>query len=267
MPRRTRNWDALDDQGPAGEDVNYVGVVEEASASSGATPIRTPRPRIRRRPQRRPAAQANAQQTADTVLHMRPGSYISMNTDAARVLAGAPITEVGGKRVRRMQPGTYFVMAPGGEEEVPARAAMAGGMGTNNAASGAQGWVSTIGGTVGDLFGTAWGAYQEHEQTQAQIEAQREEARIRREEAEVAQAAAETAAERQHAARMAEIAAETEALARQAEARAASAREAALAPAAVVGASGMPGWAMILLAVGGMGAVGVVVWALTRNKD
>jgi hypothetical protein len=120
-----------------------------------------------------------------------------------------------------MQPGTYFVMAPGGEDAIPARAAMAGGMGTN----GAQDWVSTIGGTVGDLFGEGWGAYQQHQQTQAQIAAQREQAALQREQAEAARLAAETAAEREHAQRMAEIAAETEALARQAEARAAAARD------------------------------------------
>jgi hypothetical protein len=258
MPRRTRNWDALDEQGPVsnGDDVQYVGVVDD----DGPSTVRPPRPRIRRRPPRPAAAKAGQAMAADTVLHMRPGSYISMNTDAARALHQAPVTEIGGKRVRRMQPGTYFVMAED-DDPVPTRAAMAGGMGTN----GAQSWVSTIGGTVGDLFGTAWGAYQQHEQTQAQIEAQREQARLQREEAEAARAAAETAAERQHAARMAEIAAETEALARQAEARAAAAREGAIAPAAA--STGMPGWAIALLAIGGVGAVGAIIWAVTRSKD
>jgi hypothetical protein len=190
-------------------------------------------------------------------LHLRPGSYISMNSDAARALHNAPVTEVGGKRVRRMQPGTYFVMAPGAGE-METRSAMAGN-------GGAQEWVSTIGQTVTGLFETGWGAYQQHQQAEAQAEAQREAARLRREEAEAARAAAATEAERAHAQRMAEIAAETEALARQAEARAAAAREAAAA--APVAVAGMPGWAVALIAIGGAGMVGLLVWALTRKSD
>jgi hypothetical protein len=253
MPRRSRNWDALNEQSN-GEGVEYVGVVED---DAPAAKVREPRPRIRRRPPR----PQPAQKAADTVLHMRPGSYISMNSDAARALHNAPVTEIGGQRVRRMQPGTYFVMADG--QEAPVEAAMAGGMG----AGGAMEWVSTIGSTVGDLFETGWGAYQQQQQMDAQAAAAREEARLRREAAEAERLAAETAAERAHAQRMAEIAAETEALARQAEARAAAAREAAAVQPAAAGPAGMPGWAIALLAVGGMGAVGLVVYLLTRKKD
>jgi septal ring factor EnvC (AmiA/AmiB activator) len=192
---------------------------------------------------------------------MRPGSYISMNSDAARALHNAPMTEVGGQRVRRMQPGTYFVMAD--DDSAQVRAAMAG---NEMGAIDVGGLIGQIGETATGLFTTGWGAYQQYEQQQAEADARREEARLARERAEAERQAAETAAERAHAQRMAEIAAETEALARQAEARAAAAREASIAPAAAP-AAGMPGWAIALLAVGGMGAVGVIVYLLTRKKD
>ena len=258
MPRRSRNWDALNDQGNE-EGVQYVGVVED---DAPAAKVREPRPRVRRRPPRRAPAAAQGP-AADTVLHMRPGSYISMNSDAARALHNAPVTEVGGQRVRRMQPGTYFVMAD--DDAAQVRAAMAG---NEMGAFDVGGLIGQIGETATGLFTTGWTAYQQYEQQQAQAEAQREEARLRREEAEAARQAAATEAERAHAQRMAEIAAETEALARQAEARAAAAREAAAAaPPAAAGPAGMPGWAIALLAVGGMGAVGLIVYLLTRSKD
>jgi hypothetical protein len=243
------DWGVLDDNrfnGGAGmaddngEDVEYVGVINGEDVGDFLAPKDPPDP------SRDPS-----------VRRVSPGQYLKVSNDMQAQAAG----QHNGRPMYRVAPGSYVVtdrpMYP--QRGRPAQAAM-----------GDWDWGAlweTVGEMGPQMLQTGLQYASSEAEREARAEQQRREAELRREEiaTEAAQAqrefearlereeaAATEAAERrrrEHEERMEELRAEAEAAGRV-----------ALAPA------GMPGWMIALIAVGGLGVVGLLV-ALLLKKD
>lgn len=293
---------AADDE----EDVEYVGVIEE-DAPPVQEPRRPMRQTVRRVAPRRmptdqtfyPVAQNRRHQNGvvgapnrdqeDLVsyVNMPHGKQLGLTPEAVERLQTTPMTRLNGQMSQRIEPGTYVMYGPSRAEKM--------GMGTNgdpwsteglpgfqtaDAASSAAYESQTSGGTgwLGDLFGAVATLGSGIATAVAGSQASRREAETERlriaAETEAAASARDIAfqeARLEHAERLAEIeagAAELETLRAQAEEAAALRSQVSQAP-VVTGGGGGGGSPVVWILVGllGLGAVGGVIYFVTRKKD
>lgn len=200
-------WDGLGDDfdgmyGDDGnsDDIEYVGVIEEEATSgmgsNGVRPVPTTVSQMSMRPPvARPAAIPQPQPPAQPVVIPTASGEVRLNADAVMAAQKSPTMDMGGRAVKRAQPGVYLVMSPSRWEQLgqtPVEAAYAG-MGTNGAASfDWGGLVSGILETGGQITGTVL----QYQQSQAELAARREaEAAARDAQLEAARAERETAAQ------------------------------------------------------------------------
>lgn len=279
------NWDALDDDSEMangqGNGVEYVGVIEEESSvpmgSNGVSstrPVRStvrpgPSPYMRRRPV---AAQPVPEPISDLKIATATGA-VSINADAVRAAQMSPLQQMGDHAVRRASPGTYLVMRPTAEGQDQ-------GMGTNGwtgvlpssmfgggeeSSSGGGGF--DFGGLVGsvleagaDITGSILGYQQNREELRARAAAER--------------AAREAAAEEARAGRLSESQQAQREFELQME-RIRTLREAGREPEAreleqalpAIQSSGTSPAVWFLVAILGAGAIGAVIWGVTRKGD
>ena len=300
------SWDILGGNGAADdeEEVEYVGVIEE-DAPPVQEPTRPARQTVRRVAPRRmptdqtfyPVAQNRRHQNGvvgapnrdqeDLVsyINMPHGKQLGLTPEAVERLQTTPMTRLNGQMTQRIEPGTYVMYGP-------SRAAGMGdlfddiidtqtAMGTNGdtatpaapAAGGSSGpsWLGDLFGAVASL-GSGIATAVERGQTSRREEAT-ERLRIAAE-TEAAASARDIAfqeAQLEHAERLAEIeagAAELETLRAQAEEAAALRSQVSQAP--VVGQTGGGGGSpvvWIIVGLLGLGAVGGVIYFVTRKKD
>lgn len=265
-------WAALGDDGSQmnSSQVEYVGVVEDDEADDDFSALdddigQGVRPPVRQDVEivdRRPAA------TFKTA-----NGYVSMNKDAFVQAARSPNQVIGDKTVRKIGPNMYAVLNENNENQ---------GMGVDKTAgttaSSSWDWGSGLS-TILDTAGQAVQAGLEFQAGQtaqaAQLEAQRiaaqteaaarEAARLEQQQQFQQQMAMQ---QQQFEQQMAQITAQRE----QAVAQGMTAAQAAAAyptptpPVMAVGTSqGMPGWAWALIGVGGLAAVGGLVYTMSKK--
>jgi len=295
-----------DDGNDNEEEVEYVGVIEE-DVPAVQEPTRAPRKNVRRVAPRRmptdqtfyPVAQNKRHQNGvvgspnrdqeDLVsyVNMPHGKQLGLTPEAVDRLQTTPMTELNGQMSQRIEPGTYVMYGPSRADKM--------GMGTNgdpwsteglpgfqtaDAASSAAYESQTSGGTgwLGDLFGAVATLGSGIATAVAGSQASRREARVERlriaAEQEAAQSAREAAfqqAQLEHEENLARIEAgaeELEALRAQAEEAAALRRQAGSQP-PVVGNTRGGGSPVVWIVAGllGLGAVGGVIYFVTRKKN
>jgi hypothetical protein len=263
MRNGSTNWDALDDGfGVVADDdegVEYVGVVEEESTvpmgSNGVLePARRVRSTIARAPygRRAPVAQPAPEPVAPEPIRVATASgAVTLNSDAVRQAAKAPLQRMGDHAVRRAAPGTYLVMQPTNYDRM--------GMGTN----GGFDWGGLISGvleTGAEVTGTALRYQSEREQRRAEAEARRIAAETAATEAAARRQSESERAQREFELQMERIRSLREA-GRESEAQQLEQRLPAAPP------SGPSPVVWVLVALLGAGAIGAVVWGVTRKSD
>jgi hypothetical protein len=301
------NWDILGGNGAADdeEDVEYVGVIEE-DAPPVQEPARQARQTVRRVAPRRmptdqtfyPVAQNRRHQNGvvgapnrdqeDLVSYvdMPYGKQLGLTPEAVERLQTTPMTRLNGQMTQRIEPGTYVMYGPS------RAASMNGldgqqGMGTNGDTSqpfthsapavqqqggSSPSWISgliqgiaSLGTGIASAVATGQASRREAETERLRIAAETEAAASARD-------IAFQEAQLEHAERIAEIeagAAELETLRAQAEEATALRNQAAQAPPVVTGGGGGGSSPVVWIIVGllGLGAVGGVIWFVSKKKD
>jgi hypothetical protein len=286
MRNGTTNWDGLDDGFGVGddEDVEYVGVIEEESAvpmgSNGVSGARRVRSTVRPEPspymRRRRIAQPAPEPVTESLRVATASGAVTLNSDAVKAASHSPLQRMGDHAVRRAAPGTYLVMRPmqaetlhglgtNGDWAAYLPPSMTGGGETTTRSSSGGGF--DVGGLIGGLLETGAGI------TGSVLEYQsgREE---RRAEAEARRIAAETALEESRQRRMSEREQAQREFELQME-RIRALREAGQEGAAreleerlpAVPPAGPSPVVWVLVALLGAGALGAVVWGVTRKGD
>jgi hypothetical protein len=255
------------------DDVEYVGVIEEESVSgmgsNGVRPVPSTVSRMRMRP-RSPVPTATPQpmppdQPSPVVVPTASGE-VRLNPDAVRMVQKSPTMEMGGKAVKRAEPGVYLVMQPSRWNQLgqaPVEAAYAG-LGTNNSGG------FNVGGLISGILETGseiTGSVLQYQQSQAELRARREAERAARE-AELEAARSERASASEQAQREFELQMERIRTLREAgreeEARAV---EEQLPVAASTGTSPVVWVLGALVLAGGVGAVVYFVTKKDKDKD
>lgn len=294
---RQDNWDVLDDeegQVEETEGIEYVGVVEDDNGVLGGT-VQEPANNRIRQPVRRPVSRQRAVRNngRDALQFEIPsGSYLSLNSEAQEALKKAPAQEIDGKPVRRVSPGMYVMVSqePGvsglGQIKKSGIETAADNLGDPDlfeeiletqreqrleaeARAGGFDWGSLIDGALEVIPGFVGMGLQyrtERERREAEEAAARLAAEAEREARDIAaQQAAMT-----HEQRMAELEAESAAIRSRGE----DATRAAEAEAAAIRAAGArrPGARMspalvAVLGLGGVAAVGTIVWLALRKPE
>jgi hypothetical protein len=258
---RNGDWDALDDgYDDRNKDVEYVGMVEsEPTVSMGSNGLKRVQSSIRGVPMRasRPARPAHPAYPDTSMRIPTPSGSVTLNPDAVRSMKKAPVERIGNQFVRRAAPGTYVVMAPNRGERLY-------GMGQAKSGGGGSsfdwgGFTSGLLEAAGQVTGQALEFVQGREELRARTAAERA-AR----EAQAAESAAQRQSESEQAQREFELQMERirtlREEGRESEARALEQRAPAAPPA---GASPVV-WVVIALL--GAGAIGAVVWGVTKKK-
>jgi hypothetical protein len=287
------------------EEVEYVGVIEE-DAPAVQEPRRAARQTVRRVAPRRmptdqtfyPVAQNRRHQNGvvgapnrdmeDLVsyVNMPHGKQLGLTPEAVERLQTTPMTRLNGQMTQRIEPGTYVMYGPSraagmgdlfdeiidtqtamgtnGDTSTPAAPAAAGG-GSPSWISGLIQGVASLGTGIASAVATGQASRREAETERLRIAAETEAAASARD-------IAFQEAQLEHAERLAEIeagAAELETLRAQAEEAAALRNQAAQAPPVVTGGGGGGTSPVVWIVVGllGLGAVGGVIWFVSRKKD
>jgi hypothetical protein len=276
MRNGSSRWNNLGDDfdgmyGTDDENVEYVGVIEEKPAaglgSNGAPPVPTTVSRMRMRPASRSrVAIPQPQPPAQPSVVIPTGSgEVHLNAEAVQAAQRSPAMNMGGRAVRRAAPGTYLVMSPSRWDnlgQAPVEEAYAGGLGTNGAASfDWGGLVSSVLETGGQITGTVL----TYQQQQAELRARRE-AEAAARDAELEAARAQRESQSAQAQREFELQLERIRTLREAGNETAAREAEAALPGAV--RPGVSPVVWVLVALVGAGAIGTVVYFVTKkDKD
>lgn len=269
------SWDILgggDGNNDDEEEVEYVGVIEEDVHVQ--EPRRSPRRNVRRvAPQQAPTDQQFYPVYQQNVRHqngvvgapnrdeedlvsyvdMPYGKQLGLTPEAIERLQKTPMSNLNGQMSQRIEPGTYVMYGPN-------RANDMSGMGTDG-----PDWLPDLFGAVGRIGGNITEAVAEGQQHRREMDLARFEIDMARDAASEASAYAFNEAQLATSVELARIEAgaeELEVLREQAEAAAALRSQVSAAP---VVASGTSPVVWILVAVLGLGAVGGIIYAVSKK--
>jgi hypothetical protein len=266
------DWSGLDEANGTNESngTNYVGMVSsgEDLGTNGAasTPDTMP-----------PANEAQNEGESERLMQLRPGQYLSYGKGMNKALSRRPVAQHNGMPVYRTAPGQYVVAKPAGRRTprlrktvpgIPAREVMHG-LGDDKEGGGGGVW-GGIGSFLSemDLPGTInaignWATAEGRREAELErLRLQQEEAAAQRElEAAQSEQEYQQALQRQqqlHEQSLERIRQETQA---NIEAMRAQASQ-------PIVSGGLPGWGIALLAVGGLGLLGLLGVAIfKKDKD
>jgi hypothetical protein len=222
-------------------------------------------------------------------VNMPHGKQLGLTPEAVERLQTTPMTRLNGQMTQRIEPGTYVMYGPsraGGMGDLfddiigtQDRIAAQQGMGTNGGAvstaaagGGSPSWLGDLFGAVANLGSGIATAVSSGQASRREAETERLRIEAENEAAASARDIAFQEAQLEHAERIAEIeagAAELEILRAQTEEAAALRNQAAQAPPVVTGGGGGGSSPVVWIIVGllGLGAVGGVIWFVSKKKD
>lgn len=262
------SWDILGGDGGNNDDeeVEYVGVIEE---DVHVQEPRSPRRNVRRvaptdqdfypvyqnRAHQNGVVGASNRDEEDLVSYVDIpyGKQLGLTPEAIERLQQTPMTNLNGQMSQRLEPGTYVMYGP-------SRAEQMGGMGA------APEWVGDMMTAVGQIGGTITGAVSAGAQHRRETDTERLRIQAELDAAREAQQWSFQEAQLQQAVRLEEIRAGADELALLREQEAArAALTASAAGASVVPPTGTSPVVWILVAVLGLGAVGGIIYAVSKK--
>ena len=268
------SWDILGGNGGNDnddEEVEYVGVIEE-----DAPPVQEPRRNVRRvAPRRMPMDQpvyavsrsmrnqngvvgAPNRDEEDLVSYVNIpyGKQLGLTPEAIDRLQNTPMTSMNGQMSQRLEPGTYVMYGPNRTNDMS-------GMGTNDA----PGWIGGLIEGVSTLTAGITGAAVTSAASRREADTARYLAELERDAASEARQWAFQEAQLEQSVRLAEIEQAGQELAVLQEQAAAAAALEAAAPTTVVASTGTSPVVWILVALLGVGAVGGIIYAVSKKDD